>query len=194
LSITPSLTASAGTVYGSPQDVAGLDPRTCTNNSAGIVGSAIAATDSLQADYTSCGLANTPTGVLYVPNPQTGTFDRFGQYAQPYQLSFNLGVGYDISSRMKLSLTLANVVNRCFGGSRTPWSAAYPPSSVVCAYQANPVYVSNFYNGTSPNDIGANGVPLNPYFAQSFVPAYRDPNVENFTVPFSAYLQLSLKL
>ncbi|MGD0474921.1 MAG: TonB-dependent receptor [Candidatus Velthaea sp.] len=188
LSITPSLTASAGTVYGSPTDFAGLDPRACTNNSAGLVGSSIATTDPLQADYTSC------TDQVSIPSSQTGAFDRFGQYAQPYQLSFNLGVGYDISSRMKLSLTLANIVNRCFGGSRTPWSAAYPPSSVVCAYQANPVYVSNFYNGTSPNDIGANGVPLNPYFAQPFVPAFRDPNIANFTVPFSAYLQLSVKL
>ena len=192
--LTPTLTFNAGTQYGSPTDVPGLDPRTCTNNSAAIKSSAIAVTDPLKADYTSCGFAATPSGNLFIPNPQTGTFDGFGQFRQPSQLSFNLGLGYEFSSHIKATLTIANLYNGCFGGSRTAWSSAYRPSSAVCGYQTNPVYVSNFYNGTSPNDVRANGVPLNPYFANPFVPAFSDPNIGNFTVPFSAYLQLSVKL
>jgi hypothetical protein len=194
LAITPSLTFNAGTVYGAPTDIVGLDPRTCTQNSRGMTNSPISTVDPLRPDYTSCILAATPTGTLYIPNPASGRFDGFGQYRQPSQININLGVGYDVSAHVKATLTLANVYNRCFGGSRTPWSAAYPPSAVVCAYQDNFLYVSNFYNGTGPNDLGANGVPLNRFFSQPFTPSTADPNVINFAVPFSAYLQVNFKL
>jgi hypothetical protein len=177
-----------------PGDVLGLDPRSCTNNSAGITGSAISKTDPLQADYTSCGVGTTFGAAVSIPNPATGTFDRFGQFQQPWHAALNAALGYDVSSRARLTLTLANVFNSCFGGSRTPWSSAFPPSSSVCSYQANAFYVSNFYNGTSPNDLGANDVPLNSHFAQPFKPNYSDPNLANFSVPFNAYLQLSVRM
>ncbi len=184
--ITPSFTLDAGTVYGGPDDFNGLDPRTCTNNSAGILNSPIAKTNPLQADYTSCGTTSTG-GSLVIPNPATGSFDSPGAFHQPWQFNANLGLGYDVSPQTRITLTLANVVTRCFGGTRTPWSAAYAPNSIVCGYTNNSVYVSNFYNGTSPNDRGANGVALNPYFVQPFVPA-------SSTIPFNAYLQISAKL
>lgn len=192
--VTPSLQMTAGPEYGNPGDVAGLDPRTCTNNSAGMVRSRIATRDPLKADYTSCGNAATSSYTLNIPNPDTGTFDTFGQFRQPWHLGLNVAFGYDVSTRMRATLTLANVFARCFGGSRTPWSAAVPAGSTVCSYQANPFYVSNFYNGTSPNDLGANAVPLNSHFAEPFKPSYSDPNIVNFAVPFNAYLQLSVRL
>lgn len=192
--VTPSLQITAGPVYGTPLDVFGLDPRSCTNNSAAMAGSRISKTDPLQADYTSCGFSATTSGSLAIPNPETGTFDKFGQFRQPWYSALNVALGFDVSARMRATLTLANVFNRCFGGSRTPWSTAMPPGSSVCGYQANPFYVSNFYNGTSPNDLGANAVPLNPHFAQPFKPNYSDPNIVNFSVPFNAYLQLSVRM
>jgi hypothetical protein len=192
--VTPSLQVTAGPEYGNPLDVSGLDPRSCTNNSAGMLGSRISKTDPLQADYTSCGISQTASGVLAIPNPETGTFDDFGQFRQPWHLGLNVALGYDVSARMHATLTLANLYEGCFGGSRTPWSAARPPGSTVCSYQANGFYVSNFYNGISPNDLGANAVPLNPHFAQPFKPSYSDPNIANFAVPFNAYLQLSVRI
>ena len=55
-------------------------------------------------------------------------------------------------------------------------------------------YVSNFYNGISPNDRGANGVPLNPAFKQPFIPAYADTNAFVLPNPFNAYLQFNMSL
>ena len=76
----------------------------------------------------------------------------------------------------------------------TPWSRAYPPSGNVCGYQSNTFYVNNFYNGASPNDVGANGVPLNPYFAHSFVPSYADITSFGYANPFNVYVQLKIRL
>ncbi|HEY5425109.1 MAG TPA: TonB-dependent receptor, partial [Candidatus Tumulicola sp.] len=196
--ITPALTFNQGQLYGNPADVMGIDPRTCTNNSAHIVDSPIHTTNPLQADYTTCGLAatqnGTSAGVLFVPNPQTGTFDSFGAFRQPSQLNLSMSMSYQINSRVKANLLLANLANACFGGSSEPWTKQFPPNSFSCGYIANYYYVSNFYNGTSPNDRGANGVALNPAFAQSYIPAYADTNSYVLPGPFNAYLQLDVKL
>jgi hypothetical protein len=189
---TPVVTLNQGATYGNPADVTGVDPRTCLQNQleAGIT----SATDPLKADYTSCGFAATPTGSLYVPNPETGHFDAFGEFRQPWQLNVGLGVTYSVTPRASFNLTVANLFNRCFGGSSTAWTQATPPSGIVCGYNANPFYIDNFYNGASPNDVAANGVPLNPYFAHSFVAGYADTNTYNYAMPLSMYLRFSLKL
>ena len=192
LAFTPVVTLNQGASYGNPGDVIGIDPRTCTANQA--TQGFITATDPLRADYTSCNFAATASGNLYVPNPESGHFDGFGEFRQPWQLNFGLGVTYDVTPRASFNLSIANLYNRCFGGSRTAWTTATPPSSVVCGYNANPFYVDNFYNGSSPNDVVANGVPLNPYFAHSFVAGYADTNTYNYAMPLSMYLRFSLKL
>ncbi len=197
-SVTPALTFNEGQPYGNPADVMGIDPRVCTNNSAHMTGSPIHTTNPLQADYTTCNLAatqnGTSAGVLYVPNPQTGSFDSFGAYRQPSQLNLSMSLAYQINPRIKASLLLANLANACFGGSSEPWTKQYPPNSFTCGYISNYYYVSNFYNGTSPNDRGANGVGLNPAFTQSFIPAYADTNSFVLPGPFNAYFQLNVKL
>jgi hypothetical protein len=196
--VTPALTFNEGQPYGNPSDVMGIDPRTCTNNSAKIVGSPIHTSDPLQADYTTCGLAatqnGTSAGVLYVPNPQTGQFDSFGAFRQPSQLNLSMSLSYQLNPRVKANLLLANLMNACFGGSSEPWTKQYPPNSFSCGYIDNYYYVSNFYNGTSPNDRGANGVGLNPAFTQSYIPAYADTNSFVLPGPFNAYFQVDVKL
>jgi hypothetical protein len=189
--VTPSLTLNQGAPYGTPADVLGIDPRTCTQNQGT---SGFKGVDPLAADYTSCAFAATPSGNLYVPNPETGHFDSFGEFTQPWQLNAGLKLSYDVNPKVRASLTVANLVNRCFGGTRAPWTAAYPPSSTVCGYSSNIFYVNNFYNGSSPNDVAANGVPLNPYFAHSFTPAYGDTNSGNYPNPLNVYVQLQVKL
>lgn len=189
--IAPVMTLNEGATYGNPGDVIGLDPRTCFSNSAN---SGIKAPNPLQADYTSCGFAATPSGNLYIPNPETGHFDGFGEFRQPWQFNLGLQMSYQIAPRVTVNAIATNLVNQCFGGSSTPWSRAYAPSSVVCAYQANPFYIANFYNGSSPNDVAANGVPLNPYFAHSYVPSYGDVNTYNVVEPMNVYVTLSVRL
>lgn len=194
LALTPSFSLNAGAWYGTPSDVIGIDPRVCGTNSAGLTGSPISKTNPLQADYTTCQTAATPSGNLYIPNPETGHFDGFGEFTQPWQFNFNLGIAYDFTPKIRANLILSNLVNSCFGGSSTVWSRAYPPNSYTCGYLANTFYIANFYNGMSPNDLGANGVPLNPYFAHSFIPSWADQTSFGYVVPFSAYLQFSIKL
>ena len=66
----------------------------------------------------------------------------------------------------------------------------FPPSQYVCGYSPNLFYISNFYNGTeSERPSTANGVPLNPYFKQPFVPSYGDDNSFNYPLPLNLYLQ-----
>jgi hypothetical protein len=193
-SITPALTFNEGQPYGNPADVMGIDPRACTANSAHISG----ASSPLQADYTSCGLAatqnGTEAGVLYIPNPQTGRFDSFGAFRQPSQLNLSMSMGYQITPRIKVNVLLANLANACFGGSSEPWTKQYPPNSYTCGYISNYYYVSNFYNGSSPNDRGANGVALNPAFANSYIPAYADANSFVLPGPFNAFVQFEIKI
>jgi len=103
-------------------------------------------------------------------------------------------LNYAFTPKISANLTVVNLANQCFGGSATPWSRQYPPSSTVCGYVANSFYISNFWNGSGPNDQSANGVPLNPYFRQPFVPAYGDTNSFNFPLPLQLFFQLQVKL
>ncbi len=196
-SITPALTLYQGATYGTPADFQGLDPRTCSENQGdeGVTG----APSPYTADYTSChaaaiGASGSNPGHLYIPNPYTGKFDTFGQFKQPWQLNLGLQLTYDISPRLTANLTIANLVNTCFGGSSEPWTKAYPPSNAVCGYGYNKFYISNYYNGSSPSDIAANGVSLNKYFTVPFSPAYGDVNSANLPLPLQFYFQVQVKI
>ncbi len=195
-SITPAMSLAQGTTYGTPADVQGVDPRACSANQ---TGAGITTGNPLNADYTSCSHAltndGTSPGTLYIPNPETGTFDTFGEFRQPWQFNLGLQLSYDISPRITAKVIVANLINRCFGGSSEPWTAAYAPSNTVCGYTSNLFYVGGgFYNGSGPTDTAANGVPLNPYFAHSFVPAYGDVNAFNYPMPLNVYFSVQIKL
>ncbi len=195
--ITPVFTLNQGATYGTPSDFQGLDPRTCKRNQ-GAEGIPDAANPQT-ADYTSCkaaaiGASGTSPGHLYIPNPYTGSFDSFGQFRQPWQFNMGLQLRYDFSPRVTGNVMIANLVNRCFGGSSEPWTKVYAPSSTVCGYSYNKFYISNYYNGSSPNDTAANGVPLNTYFSVPFAPAYGDVNSYNLPLPLQVYFQLQVRL
>lgn len=200
-SITPALMINQGASYGSPGDFQGLDPRTCRQNQ-GPDGANIPSAPSPQSpDYTSChaaavGASGSQPGYLFVPNPYTGTFDTFGQFRQPWQMNLGLQVHYDVSPRATLNVTVANLYQRCFGGSSEPWTKAYPPDHNACAYYRNQFYISNFYNGSSPNDTTANGVPLNPYFGSAFAPSYDGNDVASYNqvLPLEVYVDLQIKI
>jgi hypothetical protein len=194
--VTPAMSLQQGTNYGTPSDVQGLDPRACTSNQGS---RGIPSSDPLLADYTSCGSALTADGSvpgnLYIPNPQTGRFDTFGQFRQPWQFNMGVQLSYDVTPRVTARLLVANLVNACFGGSSEPWTRANPPSGQICGYGSNTFYNGGgFYNGSSPNDVAANAVRENPYFAQSFVPLYGDVNSFNFPMPLNVYATLQIKL
>jgi hypothetical protein len=182
--ITPSFVFTSGNPYGVPLDTVGIDPRTCTFNQSGVP----TAPDRLLPDYTSCA------GQVAVPNPENGNkFTSLGQYWNPNQITINTALTYDISPKIRATAILANVWNHCFGGTSTPWSKAFPPGNSICAYGSNGFAPSpiathgGFYNGSGPNDVAANGVPLNPYLAHTYVPI-------GYNMPFEAYFSLEIKL
>ncbi len=178
LALQPSLQYNTGSPYGAPLNIVGIDPTTCTANQAAIP-TAVAAGRGQFADYTSCG------GTVLVPNPENGNrFDGIGQYREPSFLDLNLTASYDLNRRTRAQLVLSNLYQACFGGSRAPWAQG---GSSACTYSTTPGYVSNFYNGASPADAAANGVPVAPLFRHPYT------NVV-YKIPFNAYLRLSVKL
>ena len=52
-----------------------------------------------------------PSGYLSIPNPQTGTFDGLANYREPWQLNMGMQFGYDVTPRVHLVATLANILN-----------------------------------------------------------------------------------
>jgi hypothetical protein len=160
---TPTFTYSAGTWYGSPLVWPGYNPTSCTGVTSGTT-----------ADTTTC------TSFLFIPDKYTGVFDNMGAFREPSRITANLALGYDVAPRIKATLTLANLVDRCFQRGN-PWD-----SSNTCVYAqlasnllapagnfvANPPvqlkypYGNWYYN----QQVGAEGqkIPVQATFEMSF--------------------------
>ncbi|MEO9263329.1 MAG: hypothetical protein ABI282_04490, partial [Candidatus Baltobacteraceae bacterium] len=196
ITVTPTFQLNQGTTYGSPLSVYGLDPRACGSNQSnsgsnpytGAPFGPVPGTDTPQnPNYLTCAPTSfTGNGNLAIPNPQTGSFDGMGQYRDPWQFNLGMQFGYDVSNKVHASLFLANIVNRCFGGSKEPWQQAFAPGNLVCGYATNgSFYQSNFFNGSSPSN------SVNPTLA-SFEQQSYGPVGGN--LPFNAYFSLQIKL
>ncbi len=198
-SITPNFQAiqgysggsNGGGQYGSPLSVTGIDPRACTSNQAYQV--TPAGPTAGYCDYTTAFASPNSGGVLYIPNPETGRFDAIGQFQNPWLLNINAQMKYELSNRVTANLVLANIYNRCFGGSSTPWSSAEPPGNPVCGYVANPAYVGSqpgagFFVGNSPTASQNNPGSV---FSRNVYHSYT--GVTSF-LPFNAYLTVQFKI
>ena len=200
LAIAPNFTLLSGTYYGSPTDTYGIDPRTCTGNQAAAVtalGAPVLPVGSpyaQNADFLTCGASTAvQSGYLAIPNPYNGRMDSVGQYQQPWQ--FNLGalIRYNLSDKTTANLSLTNIVNRCFGGSSTPWSSAFAPNNVVCGYGSN----AGGFIGTQPGAgffYGANGA--DPANGGGTYPRANNYPFAPFAgkLPFQAYLEVQFKI
>jgi hypothetical protein len=199
LAIAPNFVLSEGVGYGSPTSMYGTDPRTCADNQAGANGVtppvAGAGAYGQYANYYSCGASlATASGYLAIPDPYTGSFDGVAQYREPWQFNMGAMVRYEISPKITATLNLANIYNRCFGGSKTAWSSAFPANQYQCGFVDYNAYSwtgtqpgAGFFYGGSPTD-PANGT-------QPFSKALLYPYNSIFgAVPFQAYLQVQVKL
>ena len=182
-----------GTRYGSPFAFSGIDPRTCLQNqaSAGIV------TGSTLADYQSCGNS------VSIPNPMTGTFDSIGQYREPWQLNIGAQFTYEFTKKVSGTLVVANLVNRCFGGSKGAWTSIYPANNITCSYGPSGAYLgytpgeayntagAGYFYGTSPTD-PTNGTALSSGL-QNF---YQSPYAPSAFggLPLQLYFQVNVKV
>lgn len=200
LDIAPNFVLSQGQSYGNPTAMYGLDPRTCADNQAGANGATppvagAGANYAQYANYYSCGASlATNSGYLAIPNPYSGSFDGVGQYREPWQFNLGAMIKYEISPKVTATLNLANIVNRCFGGSSTAWSKAFPANNYVCGYADYNAYSwtgtqpgAGFFYGASPTD-PANGTQP---FSKALLYPY---STLSGALPFQAYLQVQVKL
>ena len=199
LTIAPNFVLAQGPAYGAPTAIYGVDPRTCKDNQAGANGvtppvAGVGAAFAQDANYYSCGASlATQSGYLAIPDPYTGSFDGVGKYREPWQINVGALVNYDVSNNVSLTLNVANIFNRCFGGSTTPWSKAFPANDYVCGYTGNPFSWTGltpgagFFYGASPAD-PANGTVD---FSKALLYPYA---TYTGALPFQAYLQMQIKL
>jgi hypothetical protein len=200
--VTPSLSFQSGGYYGSPLDIEGLDPRTCTLNSASTgITKLSPKTSPLQCNYlTTTSAGSGAFGYLYIPDPQTGSY-AFGSYQNPNFLVGNLQVTYDLTPKIRLMVLGTNLFHACFGGSAEPWTSYYPAGGNICGYTPaggslnSTLYPSNFYNGTGINDFAANKARTPAAFQQSYLPTLGNNGaIGGVLQPFNIYLNAQVKI
>ncbi len=191
LTVTPSLQFVAGNRYGAPLTTPGIDPAAgCgTPLPGGTAGDprypyGAAGGGPFNANHGGCAAA------LSIPDPYTGQFDAIGAFREPAQLLGHLQIGYELSSRVSLSVTLANLLQTCFGGQHTAFT--YYWSNQTCTYTnlTGGPYTPPVGNAYNP---GANvqtflRYPYEPYFG-----TYND-QTSSLNEPFNAYVSLKVKI
>lgn len=181
--ITPALQFSTGNKYGYPIDELGVNPATC--------GAVLGGTPAGDPRYPYGGTggvydASTCSGTYSIPIPDTSTgqFDGIGAFTAPSRLTLSTQLSYDLSQHVTAVLTLANLYDGCFGGSKEPWSGFGGVSqSMICGYGAG-------YAGEGFSPIANNynpGTAVQPFRTPAYYPALS-------TLPFNAYLDFRLKL
>ncbi len=191
LAITPSFQFLGGNRYGSPESMVGIDPAAggCATLGSTAGDPRYPYGSPGGASYDALGCA----GVIPVPNKYTGVFDQPGAFVNPNEFIMNLQLSYDVSPRVTLVGTLANIVNYCWGGSKEPW--AFTNDGNICSYGINNSAgiippVTNVYNPV-PAFTGFQRIAQYPYAA------YLGPvNVDGDStkMPFNFYLEARIKM
>jgi hypothetical protein len=185
--ITPSFQFLAGNRYGSPESTPGIDP------AAGCAGLAGSAASDPRYPYGAPGGAPydamTCPATMTIPNPYTGGFDNPGAFVNPSQFLMNMQLSYDVSPKVTLVATFANIVNRCFGGTKAAWTVS---DSNVCSYGINNSAgivqpVGNVYNP---------GATIQPFVQYPYERYYGPVNVDGFStkMPFNFFLEARIKI
>ncbi len=189
LSVTPSLQFQAGNRYGAPLTTPGVDPAAgCGKPLFGSV------PGDPRYPYGASGgrpfNGDTCAANLSIPDPYTGQFDGIGAFREPAQLLGHLRIGYEVSPRVSISVTLANLLQTCFGGQQTKFT--YFWNNGVCVY-------GNLVGGPSTPPVGnaynpgANVQPFLRYPYEPYFGAYNDLS-SSLNQPFNAYVTVKVKI
>jgi hypothetical protein len=181
--VTPAFQISAGSKWGYPISTLGVLPDTCTT--------ALGATSGDPrypygaAGGSSYNALGCVTNGVAIPNPATGKFDPVGGFVAPTRLTISTQLSYDVSPRVSVVATLANLVDTCWGGSQGAWSApAGIPKNWICGFGGG-------YSGVGINPAGNNYNPplstVQPFQQQSYYPGISH-------LPFNAYVDFKIKL
>jgi hypothetical protein len=175
LAITPALQFSAGQRYGAPITTYGVDPSTCT----GVLTSPIAgdprygygAPGGSPFDATTCG------GTINIPDTYTKNFDGLGAFVAPNELQLHTQISYDLTPRVTIVASLANILNTCWGGTPVPFAV-----NRACGYAAL-AYGGGYPAGNLYNP----GQPIQPYAEAPYIPYFSG-------FPFNVYLEARIKI
>ena len=177
LAITPALQFSGGVRYGVPLSNPGIDPSSCAAGLGGTTANdpryPYGAPGGSPFDASQCGT------IAAIPNIYTGRFDNIGAFAAPNNIQLHTQVSWDVNKRVTLVGNFANIVNRCFGGTKVPFAI-----NQACGYAptygagSGPTPVGNVFN---PGD--------NP---QPFLRTPYDPLFAGF--PFNMYFEARIKI
>jgi hypothetical protein len=179
LAVTPALQFAGGTRYGAPLTTPGVAPdQGCTS-----LGGSVTANDprypygaaggSPFDGYSGCGFA------ISIPNQFTNRFDGVGGFVAPSALLLHTQVTYEVNKRLTLVGNFANIINRCFGGTKVGFAV-----SQACGYSTPPAY------GGGNTTIGNQFNPGNALQPQSFQPY--TPFFPGF--PFNMYVEARIKI
>ncbi len=178
LAITPAVQFTGGLRYGVPLSTPGIDPSTCTGGLGGTTANdpryPYGAAGGAPYDQTRCG------STFAIPDPYTGRFDNVGAFVSPNALQLHTQVTYDVNKRVTIVGNFANIINRCWGGTKVPFAI-----SQACTYVAT--------YGASPGGPQPAGNQYNPGDRiQPFLSTPYDPLFPNF--PFNMYFEARIKI
>ena len=181
-SITPSMTYSSGSFYGSPTQWPGYNPAQCLRPGASWI-----AARGKAADPALCGGTGSFNLPLFIPDKYTGQFDTLGAFQQPWRYSLNLAMQYDVNPRVTARVTLTNIVDHC-GQRGYAWDNPY-----VCVYGNLPSGIlypaGNYY----PNHYSTNPPPQLQY-PYSYVLNNNNTGFVGAVLPMEVNFSVNVKL
>jgi hypothetical protein len=189
--ITPSFQYVAGNRYGAPITTPGIDPAAGCGKP--LPGSTVgdprypygaSGGGPFNADNPGCAVT------LSIPDPYTGQFDAIGAFREPAQLLGHLQISYQVSPRVSASLTLANLLETCFGGQHTAFTYFWNTGTCLYTNLVGGPYTPPVGNAYNP---GANvqtflRYPYEPYFG-----TYND-QTSSLNEPFNAYFSVRVSI
>ncbi len=182
LTITPALQFNAGQRYGTPENTPGIAPDQITGV---LPGSTVG--DPRYAAFGSPGPNGSPydsstaQATIPIPDLYTNRFDALGAFVQPSFLQANLQLSYDITKRVTVVGTFANIYTRYFGGSS--------PAGFQVAGAQSYGLTSGAGGGITPigNVYNPGDGPLQPFLATPYNPVYS-------ALPFGVFVEARIKI
>ena len=183
--ITPSLQFQAGARYGSPESMPGVAPDSACGTLAPGTDPRYPYGNPGPNTYNAMGCTDAS---VVIPDPYTKQFDSLGAFVQPSQIMLNLQMSYDVSPRITLVGTFANLVDSCWGGTKQAWTVT---DHNICAYgivEAGLIPpVGNVYNP---------GAQIMPALQFPYLGTLSPTNVDSSSEkqPFQFFLETRIKL
>jgi len=173
--ITPSVNYNSGAEYGGPLSWPGYLPETCNAALAGTTAvNPVSCTDNGQLP-------------LFTPDKYTGHFDTLGEFRQPWRLSLNLNLSYDISNNISADVLLTNLVDHC-GQRGYAWD-----NPNVCVYSSLPTGILYPAGNFFPNSLYASAPPQ-LQFPYSYWLNNNNTGFVGVKIPFQATFNVHFKL